>query len=118
MCEAKKFAKPDDIISVKICTKCGNLAVPGLCENALGGSTVRKEYFAKGTQPLQNCSCHVKYKICKKSGKAAAAGCPDKDCEYKVYLKKEDDLGTKDAPYLVPKTIGDTCKLHAEKEKQ
>lgn len=27
-CEAKKFAKPDDIISVKICTKCGNLAVP------------------------------------------------------------------------------------------
>ena len=117
-CEAKKFAKPDDIISVKICTKCGNLAVPGLCENALGGSTVRKEYFAKGTQPLQNCSCHVKYKICKKSGKAAAAGCPDKDCEYKVYLKKEDDLGTKDAPYLVPKTIGDTCKLHAENEKQ
>jgi len=60
VCEAKKFAKPDDIISVKICTKCGNLAVPGLCENALGGSTVRKEYFAKGTQPLQNCSCYVR----------------------------------------------------------
>lgn len=46
-CEAKKFAKPDDIISVKICTKCGNLAVPGLCENALGGSTVRKSILQR-----------------------------------------------------------------------
>ncbi len=61
VCEAKKFAKPDDIISVKICTKCGNLAVPGLCENALGGSTVRKEYFCQGNTAFTELflSCEV-----------------------------------------------------------
>ena len=45
---------PDTIVSAKICTKSGKLAVEGLCDHYLGGNTVRVEYFAKGSEPRVN----------------------------------------------------------------
>ena len=74
------------------------------CNQALSGDTVRREYFVSGTQPTENCDCHVKYRVCKKSGKLATEKCPKSQVEERVYLIKEEQGTTKDTPYvLTPK---------------
>jgi len=84
------WEKPDSIVTATICTKCGNLAVTGLCDMAEGGSCVKTEYFAKGTVPTQKCTCHVRVNICKASGKTATENCPLNEVESKVLLVKDE----------------------------
>lgn len=110
--EYKEWEKPDSIVSATICTKCGNLAVYGLCDEAEGGSCIKTEYFAKGTVPTRKCTCHVRVTVCSKSGLPAGPYCPD-DCKVSavLLLKNEDPSkyeGTKyehgystwDTPYV------------------
>lgn len=107
------FKKPKDIISCDICTKCGNLAVQGLCNEAEGGSTIQKEFYEKGTEPEKNCTCHVKYTFCKASHKLAAEHCPEEECYEKVLLLKKETAETKDSPFLLTKyTDGTLCTIH------
>lgn len=106
------FDKPDDIQTAQICTKCGKLAVEGLCDEAQEGNCIRTEYFARETVPEQNCDCHVKYHICKVSGKPATDKCPKDQVESIVYLVKEEEGETKDTPYIITKKIQ---KKHCDK---
>lgn len=113
--EYKSFAKPDSIVSATICTKCGNLAVPGLCDKALSGNCTRTEYFAKGTVPTQNCTCHTKVSICKISKHFASPYCPLDALEEKVYLIKDETSPTDDTPFILPKDETSTpCPIHSE----
>lgn len=59
----RKFNKPSDVVSCKICTKSGLLANTDACGYAEGGSTIRAEYFASGTQPQKKCNMHVRYTL-------------------------------------------------------
>lgn len=108
------FEMPDHIIDTAICTKCGKLAVDGLCYEAEGGSTVMKEYFVQGTEPKENCDCHVKFRFCKKSGKLAGEHCPKKEVYEAVLLEKNEEFRTEDTPYVVSGWIGEgeVCKKH------
>lgn len=102
----KNFKMPADIVTRNICTKCGKLAVAGLCDEALDGNDTRMEYFAKGTQPKDNCDCHVKYLYSGTTGKLLD-NASYKDANAKVYLKKDESAyneQTKDTPYLIPGT--------------
>lgn len=109
----KKFEKPEDIVVRRICSKCGNLAVQGLCDEAEGGSTVYKEYFALGTEPAKNCTCHVKYAFCRESGKLANEACPKEDIYYRVLLQKSETSNTADTQNTVAHNIGkDICDVH------
>lgn len=102
----KNFKMPTDIVTRNICTKCGKLAVAGLCDEALDGNDTRMEYFAKGTQPKDNCDCHVKYLYSGTTGKLLN-NASYKDANAKVYLKKDESAyneQTKDTPYLIPGT--------------
>ncbi|MCH5266925.1 MAG: transglycosylase domain-containing protein [Lachnospiraceae bacterium] len=110
--EDKRFGKPKGIISVNICSKCGNLAVIGLCNEAKGGSAVHQEYFAKGTEPDKKCDCHVKYRICRSSGHLATQNCPESNCYYMVYLKKNESGATADTPNVIPQSMYVTCGVH------
>lgn len=105
--QAVEFAMPDSIVTATICTKCGNLAVSGLCDQV---NTVRTEYFAKGTVPTEKCTCHVKASICKASGQLASVFCPLDEVEEKVFLKKVETSPTYDTPNLLPS--GDVCTIH------
>ncbi len=108
-----KFKIPSDIIETDICTKCGNLAVEGLCDEALSGNCIESEYFVRGTQPRENCNCHIRYTICKASGKPAKEGCPKEDIQEKVYLVKKESGDTKDTPYVLPEDLpGLVCDKH------
>lgn len=111
-CQVRSFDRPSGITSVNICTKCGNLAVAGLCDSAKGGSAMRSEYFAKGSEPTGKCDCHIRYLICRSSGKPAAESCPQGNCYNMVYLKKEEKGTTQDTPNLVPDWGGTKCTLH------
>lgn len=107
------FEKPHNIVSCRICSKCGNLAVEGLCDEAEGGSTVCNEYFALGTEPAKNCTCHVKYAFCKESGMLANETCPKTDIYYRVLLQKSETADTADTENTVAHNIGkDTCGIH------
>ena len=87
----KEFEMPDSIVKANICTKCGKLAVTGLCDEAEGGSCVASEFFAKGTVPTEKCTCHVRVTICSKSKKIARDECPDKKKKSVVLLVKDEN---------------------------
>lgn len=113
----KEFEMPSNIVTAQICSKCGNLAVEGLCENDPAGSTVVTEYFAEGTVPTDTCVCHVKYKICNSSGKLANDNCPSDSVSEKVYrirfLGSNPEDVTYDTPYLVPEGLeNSSCNVH------
>jgi penicillin-binding protein 1A len=106
---SKQFERPNSIVSVKICTKSGKLAVPGLCDQALGGSTVRTEYFAKGTEPTEKCDVHVKASICTESKELATPNCPKNLVKEGVFLNKKETGVTDDTPFLLPSK---SCTIH------
>lgn len=113
--EVKEFEKPNNIVSKKICTKCGKLAVEGLCDKAQGGSTVRIEYFEKGTEPTEPCDVHVKYRVCKVSGKLAGEFCPEDQVEERVYLIKKETGPTQDTKNILPKNLENSnCNVHTD----
>lgn len=107
------FKKPDSITTAVICTKCGKLAISGICENAVGGSCAKKEYFDKETVPTEKCDCHVRCKICKASGHLAGDGCPASQIYTTVYLQKNESTPTADSSLIIPRYLaGSTCKIH------
>lgn len=107
--ETKSFTIPDSITTAKVCSKSGKLAVEGLCDHYLGGSTVYTEYFAKGTEPKEKCDIHVKATICTESHALATEYCPLGTQEEAVYLNKTEINKTDDSKYLLPSK---TCTVH------
>lgn len=108
---------PENIVTAEICSKCGNLAVEGLCDNDPQGSMIVTEYFAEGTVPEDTCCCHVKYNVCSASNKLATDACPDSTCTEQVYrirfLGRNDDEVTNDTPFEAPEGLEDSsCNVH------
>lgn len=119
--EYKEPKIPSDIETAEICTKCGLLAVPGVCDNVSKYGTnetesfVREEYFAEGTVPEEVCMCHIKYTLCSSSNKLASEDCPEDKRLEKVYIYRyQGHEGTTwDTPFELPESIeGTECPLH------
>jgi penicillin-binding protein 1A len=108
----KYFTKPSSIVSASICTKCGKLAINGLCNKAEGGSCIKTEYFEVGTVPTEKCDCHIKCQICKVSKKLAGDNCPPSDRVTKIYLQKKERYKTADSPYVLPENLAKTICDH------
>jgi penicillin-binding protein 1A len=107
--ETKSFTVPESVVTAKVCTKSGKLAVEGVCDHYLGGDTTKVEYFAKGTQPTEYCDIHVKASVCTESGALATEYCPQ--VKEVVYLNKTETGVTADTPYLYPSV---SCLIHKE----
>ena len=113
------FQKTADIRQVRICTKCGKLAIDGLCEDAVMGSAAREEYFTKETLPTETCDCHIRCRICKASGLLASDSCPEDETYDIVYLiKKNEKAGegiTADSELIMPDYLIDSvCTVHGK----
>ena len=106
------FSDTEGLVQVSICTKCGNRAVPGLCDSTVEGDVTMEEWYVNGTQPTRPCTCHEKVEICTESGDRAGRYCP-KDCiETRVYLASATE-GTLDADYVTPEQYkSGTCHTH------
>lgn len=108
--EAVDFVMPDSILRATICTKCGKLAVTGLCDQV---SAVKTEIFAKGTIPTEKCTCHVKASVCTVSGQMASVYCPAETTTEQVFLIKEETSPTYDTPNILPTgEAAATCTIH------
>lgn len=86
----KDFVMPDSILTATVCTKSGLLAKAGVCDAYEAGSTVRTEYFAKGTVPTEYCDCHVIATICLDTGHLATEYCTN--VEEQVLLVKDEPV--------------------------
>lgn len=107
------FAKPSSITQAVICTKCGKLAIDGICEYAVGGSCAKKEFFAKDLVPTENCDCHIRCRICKISGHLANDRCPAAQVSTAVYLQKNESTKTADSSLIIPNYLASsTCLIH------
>ncbi|MEE3467424.1 MAG: transglycosylase domain-containing protein [Eubacterium sp.] len=111
------FPKTSGLRTASICTKCGKLVISGLCEDAVGGSCSRLEFFTPETMPTGSCDCHVRCKICKSSGMLAGDGCPESDVYDAVYLQKKDEKAgagkTMDSALIMPDYLIDSiCDVH------
>lgn len=107
----KKLVDTSELTKVDICTKCGKLAVDGLCEDTLQGDMCATEYFVPGTEPTETCDCHVRLTVCQESGKTAGSYCPLSDRETGVYLTGG-TAGTADEAYSAEGISGTTCDVH------
>ena len=98
---------PSDVISVAIDTKSGRL--PSELSALDPRSTVKNEYFIKGTEPTTTDNVHVAVNICSDSGYLATPYCPN--TVSKVFVKR---------PYTADPNVGDYsyeqpsyyCNLH------
>ena len=102
----------ENLVECEICTKCGLLAVEGLCDETVQGDMTRTEYFAKGTEPHAVCSCHVAVNVCTSHWEKAGRYCPESSVVTRVYLK-EAAAGTADEQYVIPESLTEgTCSEH------
>lgn len=105
------LADTAELLTERICTKCGNLAIEGLCDDTLQGDMTREEYFVPGTEPKTMCDCHTLVTACQESGLKAGLFCPEESKEERVYLNSGSD-GTADAAYVMPETLISECDVH------
>ena len=73
--DISEFAKPDGIVSAKVCLDSGLLA-SDLCAKDPRGSRVYTEYFDRDNVPKETCTCHVTATVCTASGLYPSANCP------------------------------------------
>lgn len=110
--------RPDGVVTAKVCKVSGMLAAED-CVNDPRGDQTYTEYFVRGTVPTEQCTCHVKVKICNETG-LLANGDYCKDAEEKVFITRPDVETNKswerakDAEYTL--TITETCKTHLKPE--
>ena len=110
--KVRKFDKPDNIVTKKVCAKSGKRAVKGVCDLDPRGSMIRTEYFTKGTTPSDTCDRHISVTICQASGMVANDYCPSWQKETKTFIvRPEGSKGTTaDSEYsIVP---SETCNIH------
>lgn len=119
------FKKPENITRVAICTKSGKRPVPGLCDKDPRGSTIRYEYFVKGTEPTEFCDVHKEVLICNESGLFATEFCPPETVHTEVRIQRPEPIIPEnfdpdepmpkifDLEYDIPyNMVGEYCHIH------
>ena len=107
--ESKRFTKPANVVSTKICLDSGCIATESC-------TRTETEYFVKGTVPGA-CEGHTKLTICKETGKIANEYCTD--TEEKTFLVKPAMENTTlwttkdEGKYDIPT---ETCDTHKKPE--
>lgn len=114
--ETKSFERPENIVSVNVCSQSGKIP-SDLCSKDPRGSTVITEIFAKGTEPKEICDAHVELTIDTTTNKIANEYCPEESVESKVFIKRNPPYKPEDHGGIVPKDYiytapSETCDVH------
>jgi len=80
------YEKPEGIITLAVDTKSGKL--PTELSYLDTRNTVRNEYFAKGTEPVEYDDVHVQMTVCADSGLVPTGYCPITSLENRVFVKR------------------------------
>lgn len=105
------FPVPSSIETAEVCRKSGMLPSPGVCQYDRRGSSVRTEYFAKGTVPTEVCDHHVRMTVCADSGGRPTSYCPASSRVSRTFMViPEGETGsTDDTRYRIP----GYCSVHS-----
>lgn len=111
-----EFKMPEGIVKANICQESGNLSTE-LCKLDPRGDRTRVEYFAKGTEPKEECNVHISESICKDSNKLAGEFCPKDSIEKRVGIVRpiayEGTASVADKQYEIS-LPSDICDIHLE----
>ncbi len=111
----KDFTRPRDIVEVEICAKSGRLVHDGACTKDDREGVIYTEYFAKGTEPIDECEIHYTYKVCKSTGQKPAKYCPGTYYKMFMHLPEETTGATDDNAYEMKPGTTTTCRRHRNK---
>ncbi len=100
-----------ELVLRNICTKCGNLAESGLCDQTVQGDVTAWEYYVSGTEPTRSCDCHVRITLCSDTSMRSGRYCPDTTTYDSVFLRSA-EAGTVDENYTAEWLSSDTCTKH------
>lgn len=108
----RDFSAETQLTEAEICSKCGQLAVEGLCDVTVQGDMTYTEYFIPGTEPTEDCTCHVRITLCLDSGMLCSPHCPNLSRQEIVYLR-EGTAETADAEAVLSRSLQqETCSVH------
>jgi len=115
---SRNFDRPENVISVMIDTESGKLATD-LSERDPRGSTVRSEYFVKGTEPKEFDDVHVELEIDTITNKLATPYCPPTLVERRVFIRRTVPYDPLQNNGIVPKDYiyeapTEYCDTHSE----
>lgn len=105
--EGSFLPAPENVISVTIDNKSGLL--PTEISSYDDRSTVRSEYFIRGTEPTQSDNIHTYVKICSESRQLATPYCYYTEYKYGVRRPYLVDPAVEDLPYETPHYY---CAVH------
>lgn len=114
--ETKSFERPENIVSVNVCSQSGKIP-SDLCSKDPRGNKIITEIFAKGTEPKEICDVHVELTIDTTTNKIANEYCPEESVESKVFIKRNPPYKPEDHGGIVPKDYiytapSETCDVH------
>lgn len=114
--QTSSFPDSDSIVYVKICSKCGNLAVDGLCDENAEGNMIRVEAFDENHMPVNTCNCCTRVTLCKMSGCFAGPNCPETYQTVLLNKTESPDVllngGTADSAYIITEQMRAGCGIH------
>lgn len=86
--ESKEFICSDEIIEFEYCADSGKIATAACKKDARGD---RREfgYFVRGSEPTEDCDCHVLVRYDNAEGGVASSDCPYESLEYVGLIKVE-----------------------------
>ena len=83
------FEKPEDIVTVTVCSDCGLLATD-ICKRDVRGDRTYRTEIQKEAEPTEECTCHVPVRVCHnvENNEYHMAGefCPDETCFEEIWL--------------------------------
>ncbi|MBQ9099662.1 MAG: transglycosylase domain-containing protein [Clostridia bacterium] len=74
-----------DLVAVRYCKDSGRL-MSEACQHDPRGDRSEIGYFKRGTQPTEQCQCHVLISYCSQGG-VACENCPPEECQYSALLR-------------------------------
>lgn len=114
--ETKSFEKPENIVSVSVCSQSGKIP-SDICSKDPRGNKIITEIFAKGTEPKEICDVHVELTVDTTTNKIANEYCPEESVATKVFIKRNPPYNPADHGGIVPKDYiytapSETCDVH------
>jgi len=86
--EPKSFEMPPSLVEKAFCRDSGMAPGPD-CELDPRGKRIEMGWFAKGSEPVEPCDCHVKVAWCEATGAVAGPGCPPERVKYIALVKND-----------------------------
>lgn len=111
------FSVPEGVIEAEVCTQSGKKPTAACAADPRG--TIRTEYFARGTEPVEDCDAHVFARVDRTTNLLATQYCPDHVVVNRGFIKRphpydpseNEGIVPDDWSYMLPSRY---CNVHTQ----